>query len=166
VVATALSISPASVVRWSQRLRATGSAAPSKMGGNRPAKIVGEHRLWLLQRIDSGGFTLRGLVAELAERGFKINYRTMWKFVHSLGLSYKIRPSRQANSSGRTLPGAAPAGSSTSAGLTQAPGVHRRDVDQDQHGAAARLGREGPKAPRTRAARPLEDDDLPCRSAA
>jgi putative transposase len=118
VVATALSISPASVARSFQRLRATGSAAPSKMGGNRPAKIVGEHRLWLLQRIDSGGFTLRGLVAELAKRGFKIDYRTMWKFVHSLGLSYKKRPSRQANSSGRTLPGAAPAGSSTSAGLT------------------------------------------------
>jgi putative transposase len=102
VVATALSISPASVVRSFQRLRATGSAAPSKMGGNRPAKIVGEHRLWLLQRIDSGGFTLRGLVAELAKRGFKIDYRTMWKFVHSLGLSYKKdRPGKRTAAAGR-----------------------------------------------------------------
>ena len=118
VVAVALGISPASVVRWSQRLRVTGSAAPSKMGGNRPAKIVGEHRLWLVQRIDAGGFTLRGLVAELAERGLKVDYRTMWKFVHGLGLSYKKRPSRQANGSGRTLLAAAPAGSSTRAGST------------------------------------------------
>ena len=63
VVAVALSISPSSVVKWSQRFRATGSAAPAKMGGNRRPKIAAEHRSWLLQRIGQGGFTLRGLVA-------------------------------------------------------------------------------------------------------
>jgi len=29
-------ISPSSVVKWSQRLRATGSVAPGQMGGHRP----------------------------------------------------------------------------------------------------------------------------------
>ena len=65
-IAQALSVSPSSVVKWSQRFRATGSAAPRKMGGNRRPKIVGGHRLWLLKRISTAGFTLRGLVAELA----------------------------------------------------------------------------------------------------
>jgi transposase len=38
--AQALSVSPSSVVKWSQRQRATGSAAPGRMGGNRRPKIV------------------------------------------------------------------------------------------------------------------------------
>jgi putative transposase len=39
----------------------------------------------------SGGrdFTLRGLVAELAARGLKVDYRTVWNFVHAEGLSFK-----------------------------------------------------------------------------
>ena len=30
-----------------------------------------------------------GLLAELAERGLKVDYRTMWEFVHAEKLSYK-----------------------------------------------------------------------------
>jgi transposase-like protein len=41
VVARALSISPSSVVKWSQRFRVTGSAAAGKMGGHRPRLLVG-----------------------------------------------------------------------------------------------------------------------------
>ena len=37
----------------------------------------------------SGEFTLRGLVAELAERGLKVDYRSVWKFVHAEKLSFK-----------------------------------------------------------------------------
>jgi transposase len=36
-----------------------------------------------------GAFTLRGLVAELAERGLDVDYRTVWNFVHREGLSFK-----------------------------------------------------------------------------
>jgi transposase len=34
-------------------------------------------------------FTLRGLRAELAERGVKVDYRTVWSFAHDEGLSFK-----------------------------------------------------------------------------
>ncbi len=88
-VAARLCVSVASVVRWSQRLRATGSAAAFPMHGHRP-KVLLPHRDWLLARIADGrGFTLRGLVAELAERGLKVDYRTVWNFVHAEGLSFK-----------------------------------------------------------------------------
>src|SRR5262245_9946803 len=40
------------------------------------------HYVWLLQRTQAGAFTLRGLVAELAERGLKVDYRSVWSFVH------------------------------------------------------------------------------------
>ena len=42
----------------------------------------------------------------------------------------------------------------------QAPGVHRRDMDEDQHGAAARLGAERRKAGRQGSSRPLANHDL------
>ena len=49
-VAAALSISPSSVVKWSQRLRTMGSAAPGRIGGYVPPKIAGAHRDWLIER--------------------------------------------------------------------------------------------------------------------
>lgn len=76
-------------INWVGRLRETGSIAPGKMGGHRPKSISGKHRIWLLQRIKDGDFTLRGLVTELAERGLKVDYRTVWTFVHAEKLSFK-----------------------------------------------------------------------------
>jgi transposase len=97
-VAAVLSISASSVVKWAQRERSTGSVAPGQIGGHRPRVLVGEHRDWLLQRVKSD-FTLRGLVAELAERGVKVDYRTVWNFVHAEHLSFKKkRSARRAGS--------------------------------------------------------------------
>jgi putative transposase len=94
-VAEALSVAPSSVVKWSQRRRLTGSAAPGKIGGHVPRKIQGAEADWLRARMSAGAFTLRGLVAELAGRGLKVDYRTMWKFAHSEGLSFKKNRARQ-----------------------------------------------------------------------
>lgn len=105
-VAATLSISAASVVRWSQRHRRTGSAAPGKIGGHRPPVLSGAHRAWLLERTRHD-FTLRGLVAELAERGVKVDYVQVWRFVHAEGLSFKKKrsTSRAAASKDRAAPG-------------------------------------------------------------
>jgi transposase len=93
--AEALSVAPSSVVKWSGRRRETGSAAPGKIGGHVPRKIRDEQAEWLRTRMAAGAFTLRGLVAELAERGLKVDYRTMWKFAHGEGLSFKKNRARQ-----------------------------------------------------------------------
>lgn len=87
-VAETLSISAATVVRWSQRYRALGSAAPGKVGGHKPRLLAGELRDWLLERVRSD-FTLRGPVAELAERGAKVDYVQVWRFAHAEGLNFK-----------------------------------------------------------------------------
>jgi transposase len=73
---------------WVRRLRETGSVAPGQMGGHKPKAISGAHRAWLLERTKARDFTLRGLVAELAERGFKVDYRAVWNFVHAERLSF------------------------------------------------------------------------------
>ncbi len=84
-------VAVSTVVKWVTLLRKTGSVAPAKMGGRRPKKLVGAHRDWLLQRCRDSDFTLRGLVAELADRGLKVDYRVVWAFVHAEKLSYKKR---------------------------------------------------------------------------
>ena len=53
--------------------------------------MFGEYRDWLLERCREGDFTLRGLVAELAERGLSVDYRVVWTFVHDEKLSHKKR---------------------------------------------------------------------------
>jgi transposase len=53
-------------------------------GGHKPKAICGEHRIWL--RIAEKDFTERGLVAEY---GLKVDYRSMWNFVHAEKLSFK-----------------------------------------------------------------------------
>ncbi len=89
-------------INWVRRVRETGSVAPGKMGGHKPKAISGEHRIWLLQRVKDGDFTLRGLVTEFAGRGLKVDYRSVWEFVHSEKLSFKKkRGSWRARSSGR-----------------------------------------------------------------
>ena len=46
-VAEALSVAPSSDVKWSQRLRSTGGAAPGKIGGHVRHKINGADAAWL-----------------------------------------------------------------------------------------------------------------------
>lgn len=82
-------VGASTAIRWVDQHRRTGSVAPGQMGGHRPKLIVGEHRDWLIARCRSAAFTLRGLVAELAERGLTANYRAVWNFVHGEGLSFK-----------------------------------------------------------------------------
>jgi transposase len=76
-------------IGWVNRLRKTGDLAPGQMGGHKPKAIAGEHRVWLLARTKDGNFTLRGLVVELGERGLKVDYRSVWAFVHAEKLSFK-----------------------------------------------------------------------------
>jgi transposase len=75
-------------INWVRRMRETGSVAPGQIGGHKPKSISGKHRAWMLERMKQD-FTLRGLVAELAERGLKVDYRTVWSFVHAEKLSFK-----------------------------------------------------------------------------
>ena len=88
-------VGPATAVRWVERVRRTGSAAPGQMGGHKPKAIAGEHRAWVVARVKEGEFTIRGLVAEFAERGLKVDYRSVWNFVHAEKLSFKKKHRRQ-----------------------------------------------------------------------
>jgi transposase len=99
-------VAVSTAVKWMRRHRRTGSVAPGQMGGHKPKKLVGAHRAWLMMRCQDGAFTLRGLVSELAERGLKVDYRSVWAFVHAEGLSFKKNRVRPRAGSPRHRPAA------------------------------------------------------------
>ncbi|WP_155904966.1 IS630 family transposase [Methylopila sp. M107] len=88
-VAATFQVSVSSVVKWSQRHRATGSAAAKPMGSRRPLRLAGE-RDWMLARLAAEPHvSLRRLQRELAERGVVASYGAVWSLVRSEKLSFK-----------------------------------------------------------------------------
>ena len=101
-------VSVASVVKWCQRWRATGSTAASKMGGWRPFLLKGE-REWLLARIaEKPDLTLRAVMTELAGRGIPASYGAVWRFFAREGITFKKKPARQRARPARRRPAARP----------------------------------------------------------
>lgn len=94
-VARLLGLGEATVIRWARREREIGSAAAKPIGGRRRFALLHE-RDWLLARMSSApDFTLRGLRAELAERGTKVSYDAVWRFVRQAKLTFKKNSARQ-----------------------------------------------------------------------
>jgi transposase len=88
-VAAAFNVSVSSVVKWSQRFRATGSAAARPVGGNRPYVLSSERDWLLICLAEQSDLTLRVLLVELAERGIKVSYYAVWHFFEHEGISFK-----------------------------------------------------------------------------
>jgi len=101
-------VSVASVVKWTQRLRATGSAAAYWMGGHRPRVLLGE-RDWLLARLaEKPDLTLRALVAELVGRGVPASYGSVWRLLAAERITVKKKPVRRRTGSPRRGPAPQP----------------------------------------------------------
>jgi transposase len=94
-VASRFGVAVSSVVKWSQRYRATGSVAPGKMGGHRK-RILEPHRTFVAERINQNPhLTLHGLKDELAARGVTVSHNAVWQFLRREGLRFKknaVRP--------------------------------------------------------------------------
>jgi transposase len=82
-------VSVATAVKWSQRLRATGTAGAKRQGRKQPRSLAAE-RTWLLERLeDTPDVTLRRLVVELSERGVVTSYGSVWRIVREAGITFK-----------------------------------------------------------------------------
>ena len=88
-VALRFGVAVSSVVKWSQRYRATGSVAPGKMGGHRKP-VLEPHRAFIRERISqTPHLTLHVLKDELAARGVKVSHNAVWLFLRREGLRFK-----------------------------------------------------------------------------
>ncbi len=88
-VAEVFGVSVASVVKWSQRHRATGSAAAKPMGSRRPYILEAE-RAWLLSRVrEEPEITTRALAHELAARGIAVSHVAVWNILRRERQTFK-----------------------------------------------------------------------------
>jgi transposase len=93
-VAKTFMVSVASVVKWSQRQRRSGSPAAQPVGGRR-AYAVAKEREWLLARVkEKPDLTLRALLFELKDRGMVVSYYALWHFLQHEGITFKKKPAR------------------------------------------------------------------------
>jgi len=93
-VAARFAISVSAVVKWSLRLRETGSVAPARQGGTRRCKLEDE-RAFLLARIaEHASVTTRDLAAELAARGVKVSHMAVWRLLRAEGITFKKNRAR------------------------------------------------------------------------
>jgi putative transposase len=88
-------VAPSTVVKWSQRYRASGSVAPDRVGGHR-RRVLAPHRDLVIGLIEqTPHLTLHGLKDELAKRGVTVSHSAVWRFLRREGLSFKknsVRP--------------------------------------------------------------------------
>ena len=128
------------------------------MGGHEPRRSATGTRLSIRAR-SARTFTLRGLVAELAGRGLKVDYGSVWNFVHTrssvskksvVAASANGPTSREGGRNGRSV--RTRSSPSVSCSLMR-PG--RRPI-----WSRFAAGRRGRKAGGQRSPRPLENHDL------
>lgn len=100
-VASLFGVSVASVVKWSQRLRTTGSAAAKPQGGRPGRSPLLPYRDWLLERIKTPGMTVRALTIELRERGVAVDHVSVWRLLKGSGFSFKKNVVRKRAGSAR-----------------------------------------------------------------
>jgi putative transposase len=95
-------VAVSTAIHWVRRYRASGSLAPSKIGGHKKPLLRGEQAEWLIARCREKDFTISQLVEELwAVRGLKIDRHSVWKFLHAEKLSFKKKSVRQGAGSPR-----------------------------------------------------------------
>jgi transposase len=88
-IAERFSVAPSTVVKWSRRVRETGSPAPAKFGGHRTCSLA-PHRAFVLAQIEKvPHLTLHRLKDLLAERGVMVSHDTVWRFLRREGRSFK-----------------------------------------------------------------------------
>lgn len=88
-VAALFGVSVASAVKWSQRQRATGTAASRPMGGHRK-RLLEPHRALVIGRLKAvPDLRIKDLVAELAAAGITTSPVSVWRLVRSEGMRFK-----------------------------------------------------------------------------
>ena len=94
-LAARFGIAPSTVINWVRRFGERAASRRAGWAGASPRRSLASTRPFSARRVRDGAFTLRGLVGELAARGLKADYRSVWNFVHAEKLSFKKNRGRQ-----------------------------------------------------------------------
>ena len=93
-VAATFAVSVASVVKWAQRYRATGSASAKPSGGDRRSERIQAHADFILAALDEQpDITLGELRTKMIEeRGETFGTTTIWRFFDRRKITFKKSP--------------------------------------------------------------------------
>jgi transposase len=83
-------VSISTAIRWTRRVRDTGSAAAKPCGGDTRSKLT-DHATWLMELIrQQPDLTLTEIQQRLrADRAILVGYGTVWRFFASRKISFK-----------------------------------------------------------------------------
>jgi len=94
--ASLFGVAISTVIEWVRAWRETGSLSAKPMGGDHSSRLKGEDRVWLLERVETvPDLTLEELRGELAARGIRVGYGTVWRFFAAEGISFKKNRARR-----------------------------------------------------------------------
>ena len=94
-VASRFGVAVSSVVKWSQRYRATGSVAPGKMGGHRKPRARAASRVHPGTARPNAAPDAARAEGRTGRRGVHVSHNTVWLFLRREGLRFKknaVRP--------------------------------------------------------------------------
>jgi transposase len=94
-VAALFEVAVSTVVKWSGRLRETGSVAAKPMGGRRRYPLEAERDFLLARLRDKPDVTMRELASERAERGTVVSHVSVWNLLKRENQTFKKKRSRQ-----------------------------------------------------------------------
>jgi len=84
-IAARFGLAPSTVIKWSKRLRETGSVAPAKFGGHLRCRLEA-HRDFVCRQVEEvPHLTLHRLKDLLRERGVIVSHDTVWRFLRREG---------------------------------------------------------------------------------
>ena len=88
-------VAASSAIKWVDRFRKSGSAAPSRMGGRKRAPL-NEQRVFLLSLIEEqSDLTLEEIRLRLLEREVVVCIAAIWRFFDRNGISFKKNRARR-----------------------------------------------------------------------
>jgi len=95
-------IGVSTAIRWVQRWRAEGHAAPRAMGGDHRSRLSDHGALALELGARHPDLTLEEIRQALAVSGISVGRSTVWRFVTAHKLTLKKRPSTPPSRTGPT----------------------------------------------------------------
>jgi transposase len=128
-------LSPSSAVRWWRRWRDTGSAKAKPSGGSKSP--LEEHAGWLLTLVAAQpDLTLGEIVTAMRKRHIPGSRTAVWRFFERYNLTFKKSPTRRRTTTVRRGTRTPTLQESAAHAESRPAGVHRRNYQQYQYGAA------------------------------
>jgi transposase len=128
-------LSPSSAVKWWRRWHDTGSVRAKPSGGSESP--LEEHAGWLLALIAAQpDLTLDEIVTAMRKRRIPGSRTAVWRFFERHNLTFKKSPTGRRTATARRGTRTRTLEESAAHAESRPVGVHRRNCQQYQHGAA------------------------------